>query len=611
MPCVATGCVDGQCVGGCAPGDVSCDDVGVRVCNAQGQWSAGEPCPGQACVEGHCVGECEPGTTRCVAGQVSSCGDDGVWNAATPCPGTEAVCLGSACTTCGNGQVACGDHCADLQSATSDCGSCGTSCDTPPNAAAWCASDAGATPACGFTCTAPFLDCDPLLAGCETDGTSAEHCGQCGNVCSRFERCEPSGCACDPTYVPPADGGVFVDALLGDDDAGLGLPASPFKTIGRAMQAAARRNLPNVYVAVGTYPGGLAFIDADAGLYVRGGFESGSFTQSCSDAGSVSTVITGTGVVVAARGLTHPSGLSRTSVIGTPSSAGSIGVLVTGDGGVFSLEDVHVRAARGADGSPGSPGFDGQTTTCVTSNPGDGGIGARGTDGVPRIGTFGPNGYAPEVGANGTSGGPGRAGSLGGSLCQGVSTCTGAGCGVHGTIGTTSVCSGNGRAGCGGAPGTQGNGATGGHASVGVYVAGAGMRLTVSGGLVEAASGGKGGLAGHGGQGGSGGDGEVSCVRTSPVYESLTGGCGVFVHVDQYACVTSQTTVEICGTRGTNGGTGGAGGSGAHGSGGPSAAVVIVGGAQVTLDAVELHAADGGSSYGPFQGPAAPVLTVP
>ncbi|MBL8684203.1 MAG: hypothetical protein JNK05_33825 [Myxococcales bacterium] len=60
-----------------------------------------------------------------------------------------------------------------------NCGSCGTSCVTRPNATAACAAGA-----CAYTCRAGFGDCDRNAAnGCESTLDTPMNCGRCGNVC--------------------------------------------------------------------------------------------------------------------------------------------------------------------------------------------------------------------------------------------------------------------------------------------------------------------------------------------------------------------------------------------------------------------------------------------
>ncbi len=96
--------------------------------------------------------------------------------------------------TCDGGGTWCGDEpgCRDLANDLSNCGACGKTCATVPNATPLCT-----TGACGFTCDTGFDDCDSDASdGCETSLlTDGANCGACGKVCLASESCVAGACA--------------------------------------------------------------------------------------------------------------------------------------------------------------------------------------------------------------------------------------------------------------------------------------------------------------------------------------------------------------------------------------------------------------------------------
>lgn len=102
---------------------------------------------------------------------------------------------------CDDGLVLCqtsqGPRCLDVAGNDKNCGSCGIACDgsskpeAPPFSYWGCADSE-----CGkLKCKAPHGDCDndlstdPSSNGCETELTTSENCGTCGNACAPGQQC--------------------------------------------------------------------------------------------------------------------------------------------------------------------------------------------------------------------------------------------------------------------------------------------------------------------------------------------------------------------------------------------------------------------------------------
>ncbi|MCB9594078.1 MAG: hypothetical protein H6719_15195 [Sandaracinaceae bacterium] len=83
-----------------------------------------------------------------------------------------------------------GASCGDTNSDPTNCGACGNVCDST-HATVSCSGGSCVVD----SCETGFADCndDPDDA-CETDLTSDNDCGSCGNNCGRREQCCPSGC---------------------------------------------------------------------------------------------------------------------------------------------------------------------------------------------------------------------------------------------------------------------------------------------------------------------------------------------------------------------------------------------------------------------------------
>ncbi len=81
----------------CTEDSKDCVGQTPRTCGADGQWVDGSPCVDQACVDGTCVGECAPGTTRCWENALQVCLASGTWDPGAACDGAEPICSGGKC----------------------------------------------------------------------------------------------------------------------------------------------------------------------------------------------------------------------------------------------------------------------------------------------------------------------------------------------------------------------------------------------------------------------------------------------------------------------------------------------------------------------------------
>jgi hypothetical protein len=160
-------CVDGSCVQSCASGYADCDANRANGCEINLE-SDPSHC-------GSCRTSCDASSEQCVRGSCER----------SPCPVGRAECdddLSLLCET-------------DLTSSSSHCGYCGNACVAAHGSASCmqrsCSLDG---------CDTGYADCDKLVEnGCEADlGSSALHCGGCGNVCRNEHgatRCSAGNCA--------------------------------------------------------------------------------------------------------------------------------------------------------------------------------------------------------------------------------------------------------------------------------------------------------------------------------------------------------------------------------------------------------------------------------
>lgn len=109
VPCVASTCHEGLCIGECSQQERRCAESVPQECDALGTWQSKQPCAfGQSCEGGLCISECAPGDRRCLGEQPELCGEDSKFHALGSCQAHQVcdlgVCVG-------------GPSCQDLASA--------------------------------------------------------------------------------------------------------------------------------------------------------------------------------------------------------------------------------------------------------------------------------------------------------------------------------------------------------------------------------------------------------------------------------------------------------------------------------------------------------------
>ena len=395
--------------------------------------------------------------------------------------------------------------------------------------------------------------------------------------------------ACDPNAKP--DGQAVFVSPDGDDTTGSGSMDKPLKTLGQALKLAANSGPKLVVADQGNYKESVTFDSKVAGVAVRGGFKkTGSlWARDCDAAARQKTVIdspTNVGVRVENVAAKLETLSVQTKAKGATASGAAgesqYGVFVTGDDASVSLTDVRVVAGAGGDGGDAVKLVASTPVTCDgLAGCGNGGSGTPGTAGTDApASTFDLAGHLPGNGADGkpsSSGSNGMAGKDDGTTktgchspgCAGV--CSSGTCGALGTA--FSVKGEKGKCGCGGLGGTSGGGGWGGGASVALFVSGKGV-VTVAFSELASQVGGKGSAGKAGAIGLEGTDGSkganVTC-HTNCYSASPCGNC------------EQNSEIAIGGAKGGLGGKGGDGKPGGNGAGGPSVAIVRVGGAVVTL----------------------------
>ncbi len=225
-------CTAGSCGLACAPDFADCNKALLDGCevklseNAANCGACGSACSAPnalgGCENSTCtVGICKQGFADCNSLIPDGCevniGDDathcgGCGNLCTPAANTQPTCEAGACIfgACVPGYTNCNalavDGCEVNTGADPfNCGTCGTTCPSTPNAAPGCNNGVCAV----GTCTPGFDDCDnSIWSGCETElATNAFNCGMCGTVCGAipngYPKCAASACViggCDAGY---------------------------------------------------------------------------------------------------------------------------------------------------------------------------------------------------------------------------------------------------------------------------------------------------------------------------------------------------------------------------------------------------------------------------
>jgi len=170
----ATTCYGGRCVPPeCAEGGD--EECGPPECESDGECTTLVDCAEGRCIENACVQV--PRASGCEEGEWCS-----VERGCLPLPGdggTECIPEAELCNGADDDCDDTVDEGFDLDTDTSNCGSCGNVCGDA-HATAACTSGT-----CTLTCDDGYADCDDDASdGCEADLASAGSCGDCGVTCS-------------------------------------------------------------------------------------------------------------------------------------------------------------------------------------------------------------------------------------------------------------------------------------------------------------------------------------------------------------------------------------------------------------------------------------------
>ena len=191
----------GGCVGECVDGELRCSGSDVERCGEinGGAWGVAETC-GFQCVNGACEGACTPGNAVCDGSSVVTCGGDFRYGDAVACetaPNASATCSGAG--ECGTACVPGFDDCSAAPGCETDlsspdaCGACGNVCPGASNATRTCNGGVcGLTP---NTCAAGTANCTGDFV-CETNtDTDENNCGGCGIQCFAGATCNDGACS--------------------------------------------------------------------------------------------------------------------------------------------------------------------------------------------------------------------------------------------------------------------------------------------------------------------------------------------------------------------------------------------------------------------------------
>jgi len=209
------GCVNHECiVTGCKPGYYSCNGDPTDGCETDiwsadncgtGQDGCGHPCSpsntdSASCLNGQCtIVKCKELFADCNNDpndgcetnlrDIHNCGECG--KECTVSAGSEPTCSSGVCkvNVCPPGKADCDSNPADCETditTTQNCGACGNVC-AGPNVNQWACVASGGQYACQITaCAQNWGNCNGQIGdGCEVNLNSAtDHCGSCGGKCS-------------------------------------------------------------------------------------------------------------------------------------------------------------------------------------------------------------------------------------------------------------------------------------------------------------------------------------------------------------------------------------------------------------------------------------------
>ncbi|MFO0552741.1 MAG: hypothetical protein U0271_30395 [Polyangiaceae bacterium] len=505
---------------------------------------------------------------------------------------------------------------------------CGDSGTTPSSGG----SDSGGSPATGGAPSAggaPNTGGDVNMGGAVGDGGSAPMGGMGGMGGDGGTGGAPGptmNCAPENGAVVPASCGVFV-TVNGDDEAGDGTPANPYKSVTKAAAQSAGKP---VYVCSGLYTESIA-LNGEHQVY--GGLDCNTGGDWQWQLDQVSTV-TGLPDQIALKVLGENqdvgviAGFDILAADATVPSGSSIAAIF---GNVhYEIRRVSFIAGNGAAGLPGVDGASGQAGIAgangvSTSGNVLGGVSQCGGGDGGRGGYRGLNNSVSN-GAAGTPG-PGLALQHNGGLtafCAGLcAPCSAGGFGEAGANGADGAdCSSQGFVDDNGfMPALAGNGSSGSPGSGGGGGGGA-MTIYYTGG-----GGGSGGCGGTGGTAGGSGGSSIAVISLNTVLDfsevsmqvsnggdgAAGGAASPFSFGGSGGAAYNGANDNSC--AGGAGGFGGSGGKGGHGAGG-HAVLVVYQGSEPVLTGVDLvtPTPDQAGSVGASQaqpGIAAVMLTLP
>ena len=179
-----------------ATGAAACGAVGGLCCSGSGCSTTGScECGAMACASPNVC--CDAATSSCVnlLSDNSNCGACGtVCDSRHQCQNGACTCHGQICSS---GNACCASGCADTSTSTTNCGACGVVCaanETCSGGACKCGTSAGCSG--GLSCCG---------AACKDPTSDATNCGgACGTVCNAGEMCVSSHCICAGTQPPRA-----------------------------------------------------------------------------------------------------------------------------------------------------------------------------------------------------------------------------------------------------------------------------------------------------------------------------------------------------------------------------------------------------------------------